>query len=157
MLLLNYNLHDLYRLFTSLRADPEKFPRYREGVRRILDLIEAPDRTEIDPDSFRRCLRPGHTSKDAMFQWVQADNASAVPVCAIREEAYRPLLSAMLQELLTHEDDLHRIHWLCDAMHNIPMTLVHDPRPADRIRAEIGFYREMYDPGFLKEELKALC
>ena len=156
MLLLNYNLHDLYRLFTSLRADPEKFSNYIDGVRSILDLIEAPDRTVSDPDSFRRCLRPGHTPRDAMFHWVQAVNASDVPVCIIREEAYRPLLSAMLRELLMHEDDPHRIHWLCDALHNIPMALVTDPSPADRIRAEIGFYQEMYDPDFLAAELKAL-
>ena len=156
MLLLNDNLHDLYRLFTSLRADPEKFPRYREGIGHILDLIEAPDRTQSDPDSFRRCLRPGHIPGDAMFHWVQAVNTSDGPVRVIREEAYRPLLSSMLRELLTHEDDLHRIHWLCDAMHNIPLALVTDPSPADRIRTEIGFYQEMYDPDFLAGELKAL-
>lgn len=157
MLLLNCNLHDLYRLFTSLRADPEKFPRYREGVSHMLDLIEAPDRTVSDPDSFRRCLRPGHTPNDAMFSWVQAVNASDTPVSIICQEAYRPLLSAMLRELLMHEDDLHRIHWLCDALHNVPLVLVTDPSPADRIRAEVGFYQEMYDPDFLAEELKALC
>lgn len=156
MLLLNCNLHDLYRLFTSLRADPEKLPRYREGVRHILDLIEAPDRTESDPDSFRRCLRPGHTPKDAMFHWVQAANASDAPVSIIRQEAYRPLLSAMLQELLKCEDDPHRIHWLCDALHNVPLILDNDPSPAGRLHSEIGYYQEMYDPDFLAEELKAL-
>lgn len=156
MLLLNYNLHDLYRLFTSLRANPEAFPRYRDGVRSILDLIEAPDRTESDPGSFRRCLRPGHTPKDFLFHWVQADSTSDTPVCVIRVEAYRPLLSAMLRELLTHEDDPHRLFWLCDALHNIPMALVRNPQPGSLIQSEIAAYREMYNPDFLAVELKAL-
>lgn len=156
MQLLNYDLYDLYALFVFLRAHPQRFAAYRQGVRQIAAHIAAPDLGVVDANSIRRCLRPCYAAEDSWLHWVLIDSEYAADVRVIRKEAYYPLLAAMLQEMLTCGDDPDRLQLLCDALHNVPLILTGEPQPLQHIQTEIGRYQDAYDPEFLRAELKRL-
>ena len=156
MHLLNYAWYDLYALFVFLRNHPERYSAYEDGIRRILALVDEPLRETAPVNVIRHCLRPCFDPADMYMHYVTVDNEYTCDIQFISNEIYYALLSAMLRELIEHGREPNRLSALCDALHNIPRIILHNPRPRNHIRFEISSYQKQYNPDFLKAELKLL-
>ena len=77
MLLLNYDLYDLYAVLTALRAAPQKEYNVQiiQTVLRLLTELQA-DNT-IEDNLVRRGLRAICNLGQELFRWVYTDNVSS--------------------------------------------------------------------------------
>lgn len=123
MLLLNYDLYDLYAVLTALRAAPQK--EYNvQIIQTVLRLLTEPqaDNT-IEDNLVRRRLRAICNLDQKLFRWVYTDNVYTYGVKIVKDEFYYSFLAngfRMLLECAVHRDD-QRLELLADALHNVPI------------------------------------
>ncbi len=123
MLLLKYDLYDLYAVLTALRAAPQK--EYNvQIIQTVLRLLTEPqaDNT-IEDNLVRRRLRAICNLDQELFRWVYTDNVYTYGVKIVKDEFCYSFLAngfRMLLECAVHRDD-QRLELLADALHNVPI------------------------------------
>ena len=154
MLLLNYDLHDMYYVLTMLRAYP-KMTYNSQVLRAIIRVLNAPqtDNT-VDTNLIRKGLRTIETIDKECFRWIYVDNIYTYGLKIIHNEfcydflenAFRKLLECIEKEAYEQLEDL------ADALHNIPIIFAEDDKKFKKaMRIEFARYNRIYKTNLLKE------
>ena len=109
-----------------------------------------------DQNNIRKIIRPYYNENDEILSWVLVDNIYPTNIYIIKQNNIYSIISAILREMLDNCDDMRRLYLLCDVTHNIPSILVDEVKKSKAIKIMVKEYRRMYNPNFLKDELKLL-
>lgn len=154
MLLLNYDLYDLYAVLTALRAAPQK--EYNvQIIQTVLRLLTEPqaDNT-IEDNLVRRRLRAICNLDQELFRWVYTDNVYTYGVKIVKDEfCYSFFINGfrMLLECAVHRDD-QRLELLADALHNVPIYFAEGCRNFKKtVKPQFSRYDGIYKTNLLKD------
>ena len=158
MWLINYDLHDLHRVFVSFRFIPT-YEKNLEIAERIKAMIDAPQvGNGININNIRHALSSIEGLDKENWYWVDVENCHTYGVMTVTEDSTLRICSEGLGELIKcfKSGDNERLWHLADALHNIPIILA-EKRGRSAVKSilfEIGSYRKKYDASFLKNVLK---
>lgn len=156
MYLINYDFYDLQALFVFFRSKPDRLSDYKSALNDVIAYIMTPQGHYGDQNNIRKIIRPYYNENDEILSWVLVDNIYPTNIYIIKQNNIYSIISAILREMLDNCDDMRRLYLLCDATHNIPSILVDEIKKSKTIKIMVKEYRRMYNPNFLKDELKLL-
>lgn len=116
----------------------------------------APQGHYGDQNNIRKIIRQYYNENDEILSWVLVDNVYPTNIYIIKQNNVYSIISAILREMLDNCDDVRQLYLLCDATHNIPSILMGEVKKSKTIKIMVKEYRRMYNPNFLKDELKLL-
>ena len=154
MLIINYDLHDLFALFIFFRSFPDKFEKYKTPVEKIAEYLGTPPQINgCDHNTVRKLLRPYADINE--LSWVFTDNIYTAGISIVKEDKVYEILCAVMKEYLLCGNDTERIISLSDSVHNIPLIIFDSVNkiPLKTIGKFIRDYRKRYNREFLLNEL----
>lgn len=156
MYFINYDFYDLQALFVFFRGKPDRLSDYKSALNDVIAYIMTPQGHYGDQNNIRKIIRPYYNENDEILSWVLVDNIYPTNIYIIKQNNIYSIISAILREMLDNCDDMRRLYLLCDVTHNIPSILVDEVKKSKTIKIMVKEYRRMYNPNFLKDELKLL-
>ena len=154
MLLLNYELYDLYAVLIRIRCSPSD-PADIRIVSAIIDLLDAPQTTNmVEVNAVRKAISIIEGIDKEKWHFAFVNNEYTFGERIIKDELSYKVLEAGFSELLDvlqTEDEKH-IYDIADALHNVPIIFAQNCKNIKRtVRSCISDYRKKYNPNFLHD------
>ncbi len=154
MLLLNYDLYDIYSVLTMLRAKPEK--EYNiEIIRCVLEILSAPQTDNaVESNIIRNKLKFIEPLDKEDFHWVYVNNIYTYGIRVIKEENAYSFLAKGFQLLIecAKAGETQCLVDLADALHNIPIFFADGCKNFKKVaKIQFSHYNKKYHADLLKE------
>ena len=151
-----YDLYDIYAVIVYIRAYPDD-DKIKDIAKAVKRLIDEPQRENGDYNDVRRAIAEIDGVDRERWHWAFVENDYTYIPGFVKNELHYRVLSAGFAEIISamESGDGERLYLAADAMHNVPIILVHNniKEAKKQIKKEIEHYRKKYNGDFLKEEI----
>ena len=159
-----YDLHDLCRVFSDMRCEPD-YKHNEEMMYRIIKVLKNRDPRSCEYNSIRAALSSIPSLDTERYNYVFVKNIYTYCYGILKDERIFALLIEACEGLLDaiKEKNIEKVYDLADCLHNLPThiseKLIDRKKPwvPEYFRKiEVKIYRKKWDKNFLKEALKKI-
>lgn len=148
MLLINYDLYDIYAILCVIRLYPMASEN-EKIVQALLDIIKAKQTDNCIMDNIVRRTLASMDLYDEHWEWIKTFNTYSYGVRIIKDIEKYNMLFNLLAELSDSiaSKNKDRIYDCADALHNVPIILADGKKKIKRqILLEIESYAHKWNP-----------